>query len=146
MERSEDAQPGRKNSLENSIVIQKLLADDKKKLSEMEVSFLKMFIKTLQDSKRELLKEFENYKQYCENTKKIYQEKLEEQKAIYEDRIISQRKIFQDKLDEQRGLYIGHMESLIRENLFHKQMLESADRTIKTSMETIVNLSKNETL
>lgn len=143
MEKSEETLPdSKKNSLENSTVIQNILASSKKNLSSMEVTFLKMYVRVLEDSKRMLVEEFKNYKQHSENIQKMYQEKIAEQRDMYEDRVSIQRKIFQDKLTEQKDLYMGYMESIVKENLFHKQMLESADRTIKSSLETIANMSK----
>lgn len=142
MENSDDTLPSKHTNISNSIVLQNILSNNKKNLSSMESSFLKFYVRILEDSKKDLASKCENYKQCNLNITEIYKKQLEEQKAMYEDRILSQRKIFQEKIDEQKNIYIGHIESLIKENLFYKQMLESADRTIKNSIEKISILTE----
>lgn len=140
MENSDETLSSKHTDIENCIALQNILS--KKHLSNTETSLLQFYVKILGNSKKDIASKYEEYRRFNSNIAEIYKKQLEEQKAIYDDRILSQRKIFQEKIDEQKNIYVGHIESLIRENLFYKQMLESADRTIKTSIEKISILAK----
>ena len=92
----------------------------------------------MEDSEKNIIAKYKKYKKCHAHTEEIYKKQLEDQKAMYEDIISNQKKFFQDKINEQKNMYVDHIESLVRDNLFYKQMLESADRTIKDSIKKIL--------